>query len=147
VATQGDAGCQGPALIPALQHKLKRTRRRARAGNGGALYISAGAVSTENCTFTRNEGLYGGAIALDSSAALSSGGLSAAQRAAGCSARGDVARDALKGMRHCCCLARGGELGCQAAASLAGSSPPSKQLACPQPAPPPASPPYSLRCV
>lgn len=40
-------------------------------GNGGALYLSAGIVTMENCTFSENEGMYGGAIAIDSSATLS----------------------------------------------------------------------------
>jgi hypothetical protein len=36
--------------------------------------VSAGALSLTNCTFTDNEGMFGGALALDSSAALFSGG-------------------------------------------------------------------------
>lgn len=44
------------------------------AGNGGALFIQSGSAALTNCSFTRNDAMYGGAIAMESSAALYSGG-------------------------------------------------------------------------
>ena len=44
-----------------------------RAGNGGAVAVSSGSLSITNCTFTRNDAMYGGGIALDSSALLNAG--------------------------------------------------------------------------
>lgn len=51
--------------------------RPMRAGNGGALFVASGEAALTNCTFTRNEGMYGGAIAMESSAVLNSGALPA----------------------------------------------------------------------
>jgi hypothetical protein len=44
------------------------------AGNGGAIAIASAAVALENCTFTDNQGMFGGAIALQESATLYAGG-------------------------------------------------------------------------
>ena len=42
-------------------------------GNGGAVSISSAGASFENCTFTTNQAMYGGALELDSAATLNAG--------------------------------------------------------------------------
>lgn len=44
------------------------------SGNGGAFFIQSGSAALTNCSFTQNDAMYGGAIAMESSAALYSGG-------------------------------------------------------------------------
>jgi len=42
-------------------------------GNGGAVSVTSGSLYLENVTFTSNDAMYGGAIAIDSSASLQLG--------------------------------------------------------------------------